>query len=301
MRINRFRVRPGDRTALHRHDPADTGTFDGKQTALTHLQKGLARLDALQERLYAQDRYALLLIFQGMDAAGKDSAIRHVMSGVSPQGTVVHAFKQPSAEELDHDYLWRAVRVLPGRGRIGIFNRSYYEEVLVVRIHPPLLEAQKLPPARITPRIWKERFEDINAFERHMWRNGTIIRKFYLHVSKREQERRLLERLDDPAKNWKFSTTDLVERAQWKAYRDVYAEALAATSHDHAPWYVIPADHKWFVRTLVADVIVDALEGLDLSLPKPDAQRRHELAEARRRLLGNPSRRRAPRDLGHFG
>jgi PPK2 family polyphosphate:nucleotide phosphotransferase len=285
MRIDRYRVQPGDRTALHRHDPDETGSFDDKEAAQTQLRKGLARLDALQELLYAQDRYALLLIFQGMDAAGKDSAIRHVMSGVSPQGTDVHAFKQPSAEELDHDYLWRAVNVLPGRGRIGIFNRSYYEEVLVVRIHPPLLEAQKLPRPRITPRIWKERFEDINAFERHLWRNGTIVRKFYLHVSKREQERRLLERLDNPAKNWKFSTGDLVERAQWKAYRDAYVEALAATSHDHAPWYVIPADHKWFVQALVADIIVETLERLDLSLPKPDAKRLRDLAEARRQLL----------------
>ena len=284
MRIDRVRVRPGDRTALHRHDPDDTGPFHDKETALAHLQKGLARLYGLQELLYARDRYALLLIFQGMDAAGKDSAIRHVMAGVSPEGTDVHAFKQPSAEELDHDYLWRAVKVLPARGRIGIFNRSYYEEVLVVRIHRALIEAQKLPPSRITPRIWKERFEDINALERHLWRNGTIVRKFYLHVSKREQERRLLERLDNPAKNWKFSTADLVERAQWKAYRDAYADALAATSHDHAPWYVIPADHKWFVQALVADIIVDALERLDLSLPKPDAKRRLELAEARRQL-----------------
>jgi PPK2 family polyphosphate:nucleotide phosphotransferase len=284
MRIDRFRVRPGDRTVLHRHDPNETGPFHDRDAARAHLQKGLARLDALQELLYAQDRYALLLIFQGMDAAGKDSAIRHVMSGVSPQGTDVHAFKQPSAEELDHDYLWRAVNVLPGRGRIGIFNRSYYEEVLVVRIHRPLLDAQKLPSSRITPRIWQERFEDINALERHLWRNGTIVRKFYLHVSKGEQERRLLDRLDDPAKNWKFSTTDLVERAQWKAYRDAYADALAATSHDHAPWYVIPADHKWFVQALVADIIVDTLERLDLSLPKPDAKRRRDLAEARRQL-----------------
>ena len=284
IHIDRFCVRAGDRSALKRHDPADTGPFADKDEAQAHLQKGVARLDTLQERLYAQGQYALLLIFQGMDGAGKDSAIRHVMSGVSPQGTDVHAFKQPSAEELDHDYLWRAVKVLPGRGRIGIFNRSYYEEVLVVRIHPQLLEAQKLPRRLITPRIWKERFEDINALERHLWRNGTIVRKFYLHVSKREQQRRLLERLDNPEKNWKFSTADLVERAQWNAYRDAYADALAATSHDHAPWYVIPADHKWFAQALVADIVVDALAGLDLSLPQPDAQRRRDLAEARRQL-----------------
>jgi len=285
MHVDRFRVRPGDRKVLLRQAPDDTTPFADKAEALPHMQKGIARLDTLQEMLYAQDRYALLLIFQGMDAAGKDHVIRHVMSGVDPQGTQVHAFKQPSAEELDHDYLWRAVKALPERGRIGIFNRSYYEEVLVVRIHRPLLDAQKLPPSRVTGRIWQERFEDINAFERHLWRNGTIVRKFYLHVSKREQERRLLERLDNPLKNWKFSTTDLVERAQWRAYRDAYADALAATSHHHAPWYVIPADHKWFTQALVADIIVDTLEQLDLSLPKPTAARRRDLAGARRRLV----------------
>jgi PPK2 family polyphosphate:nucleotide phosphotransferase len=232
MHIDRFRVRAGDRAALKQHDPVDTGPFSGKDEARAHLQKGVTRLDTLQERLYAQGQYALLLIFQGMDGAGKDSAIRHVMSGVSPQGTDVHAFKQPSAEELDHDYLWRAVKVLPGRGRIGIFNRSYYEEVLVVRVHPAVLEAQKLPRPSITPRIWKERFEDINAFEHHLWRNGTIVRKFYLHISRREQRRRLLARLDNPEKHWKFSMADLAERALWKAYRDAYTDMLAATSQD---------------------------------------------------------------------
>jgi PPK2 family polyphosphate:nucleotide phosphotransferase len=285
MRIDRYRVRAGDRTALHRHATSDTGPFDGRDEAQTHLEKGLSRLYALQEKLYAQSQWALLLIFQGMDAAGKDSVIRHVMAGVSPQGTDVHSFKQPSVEELDHDFLWRAVKALPGRGRIGIFNRSYYEEVLVVRVHPDILKAQKLPSSLVTRRIWDDRFEDIRTFEHHLARNGTVIRKFYLHVSKREQERRLLERLDDPAKNWKFSAQDLVERAQWKAYRDAFGEALAATSRDYAPWYVIPADHKWFVRALVADIIVDALEGLNLSFPKVDAQQRRELARARRELL----------------
>jgi PPK2 family polyphosphate:nucleotide phosphotransferase len=285
MRIDRYRVRTGDRTALQRHSTGDTGPFDGRDQAQTHLQKGLARLYALQEKLYAQGQWALLLIFQGMDAAGKDSVVRHVMAGVSPQGTDVHSFKQPSAEELDHDFLWRAVKVLPGRGRIGIFNRSYYEEVLVVRVHPEIIKAQKLPPSLVTRRIWEERFEDISTFENHLARNGTVIRKFYLHVSKREQERRLLERLDDSTKNWKFSAQDLVERAQWKAYREAFAEALAATSHHYAPWYVIPADHKWFVRALVADIIVDALEGLNLSFPEVDPQQRRELARARRALL----------------
>jgi PPK2 family polyphosphate:nucleotide phosphotransferase len=285
MRIDRYRVRAGDRTVLQRHSTNDTGPFDGRDEAQTHLEKGLARLNALQEKLYAQGQWALLLIFQGMDAAGKDSVIRHVMAGVSPQGTDVHSFKQPSVEELDHDFLWRAVKALPGRGRIGIFNRSYYEDVLVVRVHAEILKAQKLPPSLVTRRIWEERFEDISTFEHHLTRNGTVIRKFYLHVSKREQERRLLERLDDPTKNWKFSAQDLVERAQWKAYRDAFAEALAATSHHHAPWYVIPADHKWFVRALVADIIVDALEGLNLSFPKVDEQQRRVLARARRALL----------------
>ncbi len=285
MRIDRYRVRTGDRRALQRHSPGDTGPFDGREQAQTHLQRGLTRLDALQETLYAQGQWALLLIFQGMDAAGKDSVIRHVMAGVSPQGTDVHSFKQPSTEELDHDFLWRAAKVLPGRGRIGIFNRSYYEEVLVVRVHSEILKAQKLPPSLVTRRIWEQRFEDIRSFEQHLARSGTVIRKFYLHVSKREQERRLLERLDDPAKNWKFSAQDLVERAQWKPYRDAFAEALAATSHDDAPWYVIPADHKWFVRALVADIIVDALEGLNLAFPKVDPQQRRELARARRDLL----------------
>jgi PPK2 family polyphosphate:nucleotide phosphotransferase len=285
MRIDRYRVRPGDRDALGRHRTDDTSPFDNKETAQTHLQKGLARLNSLQEKLYAQGEWALLLIFQGMDAAGKDSVIRHVMSGVSPQGTDVHPFKQPSSEELDHDFLWRAAKALPGRGRIGIFNRSYYEEVLVVRVHPEVLAAQKLPSPLVTSRIWDERFEDINTFERHLARNGTVVRKFYLHVSKREQERRLLARLDDASKNWKFSTQDLLERALWTKYRDAFARTLAATSSRHAPWYVIPADHKWFVRALVAEIIVDALEGLHLSFPKVGPEKRRDLARARRELL----------------
>jgi PPK2 family polyphosphate:nucleotide phosphotransferase len=207
------------------------------------------------------------------------------MSGVSPQGTDVHAFKQPSAEELDHDFLWRAAKALPARGRIGIFNRSYYEDVLIVRVHEPILAAQKLPRSLVTKRIWQERFDDITSFERHLRRNGTIIRKFYLHVSRNEQKRRLLERLDDPAKNWKFSETDLLERKKWGAYRRAYDEALAATGHGHAPWYVIPADHKWFAQVLVADIIVEALEDLDLSFPSPDANQRRLLARARRSLV----------------
>jgi PPK2 family polyphosphate:nucleotide phosphotransferase len=285
MDLDRFRVRPHDRVPLARHAPDYKGHFASKDAGSTHLQRGIARLAALQELLYAQDRYALLLIVQGMDAAGKDHVIKHVMSGVNPQGTEVHAFKQPSNEDLEHDYLWRAAKVLPPRGHIGIFNRSYYEEVLVVRVHRQLLEAQKLPPRCITPHIWKHRFEDINAFERHLWRNGTIIRKFYLHVSKAEQERRLVERLDDPTKKWKFSSADLLERGKWSAYRAAYVEMLAATSHHHAPWYVVPADHKWFAQVVVADIVIEALDDLSLSFPVVSAQRRRELARARRRLL----------------
>ena len=221
-----------------------------------------------------------------MDGSGKDSVIRHVMSSVSPEGVEVHAFKQPSAEELDHDYLWRSTKVLPERGHIGIFNRSYYEEVLVVRVRPHALAAQKLPASLVTTRIWDERFEDINAFERYLSRNGTVIRKFYMHVSRDEQKKRLLERLDNPAKNWKFSATDLLDRGDWNKYRDVYSRALAATSHPHAPWYVVPADHKWFAQALVADVIVDALDELDLSFQKLSPAQRRGLAAARRKLMG---------------
>jgi len=282
--IDRFRVRPGDRRAIKQHAPDFNGHFKNKDAALEHVMKGLKRLEELQELLYAHDRYALLLIFQGMDAAGKDSVIKHVMSGVNPQGTQVHSFKQPSAEELDHDFLWRTTKALPERGRIGIFNRSYYEEVLVVRVHETLLDAQKLPAKCITRHIWDERFEDIRAYERHLWRNGTIVRKFFLNVSRGEQRRRFLARIDDPAKNWKFSSGDLVERAQWKAYHSAYADALAATSRRHAPWYVVPADHKWFAQALVSDVVVDALEHLDLRTPKLDAGKRRDLAKARRQL-----------------
>jgi PPK2 family polyphosphate:nucleotide phosphotransferase len=284
MDIDRFRVRPDDRRAIKRIGTDQTGPFKSKNAAQDHLQKGLERLEKLQGQLYAHDRYALLLIFQGMDAAGKDHVIKHVMSGVDPQGTQVHSFKQPSSEELDHDFLWRTTKALPERGRIGIFNRSYYEEVLVVRVHKELLDTQKLPAKCITRKIWDERFEDIRAYERHLWRNGTVIRKFFLNVSRAEQRRRFLERIDDPAKNWKFSSGDLVEREQWKAYQDAYADALGATSRHYAPWYVVPADHKWFAQALVSDIVADALEHLDLSSPKITAEKRRDLAKARREL-----------------
>jgi PPK2 family polyphosphate:nucleotide phosphotransferase len=284
VNVDRFRVRHNDRKALKRHETDESGPFKDRTAADAHLQKGLTRLAERQSLLYAHDRYALLLVFQGMDGAGKDHVIRHVMSGVSPQATDVHSFKQPSAEELDHDYLWRAVKALPERGRIGIFNRSYYEEVLVVRVHPEILQAQKLPRPLVTKKIWDERYEDINAFERHLTRNGTVIRKFYLHVSRSEQKRRLLERLDDPAKNWKFSEADVLEREDWLEYRRAFSEAIAATSHRHAPWYVVPADHKWFAEALVADVIVEALDELDLSFPAMSEAQRRGLARARHKL-----------------
>jgi PPK2 family polyphosphate:nucleotide phosphotransferase len=284
MPLDRYRVRHGDRRALDRIDPRDIGSFSHKADALKRLDAGLKRLDALQERLYASDRYSLLLIFQGLDAAGKDSAIKHVLSGVNPQGTEVRAFKVPSAEELAHDYLWRAVKALPGRGRIGIFNRSYYEDVLVVRVHDQLLANRKLPADRVTKRIWDERFEDIGDFERHLDRNATIVRKFFLHVSKKEQRERLLARLDDPAKHWKFSIGDLAERDLWPKYRHAYSEAIAATSRKHAPWYIVPADHKWFAHLVIADVIIETLESLDLTLPKPDKATRREIDAARKRL-----------------
>ena len=284
MNLNRFRVKPGRRVDLRDYDPGDTAPFDDKKHAGERLQKGIERLVELQELLYAQHRWAVLLIFQAMDAAGKDSAIKHVMSGLNPQGTEVTSFKRPSDEELDHDYLWRSAKALPERGRIGIFNRSHYEEVLVVRVHPEILERQRLPAPLVTKRIWRERFEDINAFERHLSRNGVLIRKFFLHVSKAEQRRRFLERLDDPAKHWKFAAGDLDERACWRDYMRAYEEVLSETSTDEAPWFVVPADHKWFTRIVIADLVVEALQSLDLAVPAlPEAEAR-ALAKARRRL-----------------
>ena len=277
-------MRPDRALDLRRRDPADTSPFKAKDKAAGQLEHDLARLVALQEQLYAQDRWSVLLIFQAMDAAGKDSAIEHVMSGLNPQGTQVFSFKRPSDEELDHDYLWRTTRALPERGRIGIFNRSYYEEVLVVRVHPEILARQQLPKSLVTRRIWAERYEDINAFERHLTRNGTIILKFFLHVSKEEQRRRLLARLDDPAKNWKFQAADLEERVRWGDYMTAYEQALSKTSTTHAPWFVVPADHKWFTRLVVARLVVEALEDLDLAFPKPSRAHLEELAEARKRL-----------------
>jgi len=285
MNLGRFRVRPGHKVKLRRYDPADTRPFKNEEKAGDLLTRGIERLVALQERLYAQDRWAVLLIFQAMDAAGKDSAIKHVMSGLNPQGTQVFSFKRPSDEELDHDYLWRTVKALPERGRIGIFNRSYYEEVLVVRVHPEILAHQKLPPPLVTRDIWNERFEDINAFEQYLARNGTLILKFFLHMSKKEQRRRFLKRLDHPSKNWKFSAADLDERSLWDDYMKAYEEALSRTSVPHAPWFIVPADHKWFTRVTIAELIIEAIEALHLEFPKPSKAQLEELARARKRLI----------------
>jgi PPK2 family polyphosphate:nucleotide phosphotransferase len=284
MDTTRFRVRPGRSVNLHDYDPADTRPFKNKQKVAGQLDDDIARLVALQDKLYAHDRWSVLLIFQAMDAAGKDSAIKHVMSGLNPQGTQVFSFKRPSDEELDHDYLWRTTKALPERGRIGIFNRSYYEEVLVVRVHPEILARQKLPASLVTPHVWTERYEDINAFERYLARNGTLIRKFFLHVSKEEQRRRFLARLDDPAKNWKFESADLAERDRWDDYMKAYEQTLSKTSTIHAPWFIVPADHKWFTRLAIARLVVEGLESLDLACPKTSQAHVRELAEARKRL-----------------
>jgi PPK2 family polyphosphate:nucleotide phosphotransferase len=284
MDTTRFRVRPGRAVNLRRYDPAETRPFKNKQKAAGQLQDDIARLVALQGQLYAYDRWSVLLIFQAMDAAGKDSAIKHVMSGLNPQGTQVFSFKRPSDEELDHDYLWRTTKALPERGRIGIFNRSYYEEVLVVRVHPEILARQRLPASLVTRRLWTERYEDINAFEQYLARNGTLIRKFFLHVSKEEQRRRFLGRLDDPSKNWKFEPADLAERDRWDDYMKAYEQALSKTSTDHAPWFVVPADHKWFTRLAIARLVVEALESLDLKFPKASRAHLDALAAARKQL-----------------
>jgi PPK2 family polyphosphate:nucleotide phosphotransferase len=281
-----YRVTNGKRFRLRDVDPNDTrGLESGKKEAEILLARGIERLRELQARLYAQDQWALLLIFQAMDAAGKDSTIEHVMSGVNPQGCEVHSFKAPSANELDHDYLWRTNVRLPERGRIGIFNRSYYEEVLVVRVHREILAAEKLPKQVVTKHIWEERYEDMRNLERYLARNGIVVRKFFLHVSKEEQRRRFLQRREDPMKRWKFAAADVRERESWDDYMRAYEDAIRETAASHAPWYVVPADHKWFTRCVVAAAIVDALEDLDLHFPKIDPSRRREIEEARRALL----------------
>jgi len=282
--VRPFRVTDGRRFHLSSIDPGDTRGFESKQHARAQLIRGIEALEQLQEKLYAQDRWALLLIFQAMDAAGKDGAIKHVMSGLNPQGCQVYSFKAPSAEELDHDFMWRTTCRLPERGRIGVFNRSYYEEVLVVRVHPEILASQRLPATLVTRNIWRERYEDINAFERYLARNGTIVRKFFLHVSPDEQRERFLARLDEPGKNWKFSLADVRERNHWADYMNAYEAMIRHTSTTDAPWYVVPADHKWFTRLIVAEAVADSLTALDLQFPKVGRSKRKALEVARASL-----------------
>lgn len=287
-----FRVTKGAKFRLKDIDPRDTGHLDSedKDRSRHLLEASREELTELQEKLYAQDRWALLLVFQAMDAAGKDSTIKHVMSGVNPQGCQVFSFKAPSAEELDHDFLWRCSTRLPERGRIGIFNRSYYEEVLVVRVHREFLDRQKLPESLVGPSVFEERMEDIAAYERYLARNGVVIRKFFLHVSKEEQRTRFLERLTHPEKEWKFSLVDVRERGHWEEYMDAYEDMIRRTATKGAPWFVVPADNKWFTRLVVGAAVVDALRGLDLEFPKVDAAKRKELDAARRALLAERRR-----------
>ena len=284
-----FRITNGNKFRLKDVDPDDTLKFtsEDKARAKEVLQIGTTGIAELQDMLYAQDKWAVLLIFQAMDAAGKDGTIKHVMSGVNPQGCQVFSFKSPSSEELDHDFLWRSMRCLPNRGNIGIFNRSYYEEVLVVRVHPEFLAKQKVPAALVTKEIWQERFEDIRSFERYLHRNGTKILKFFLHVSKKEQKRRFLARTEDPEKNWKFSASDMAEREYWDEYQDAYEDMIRNTATKDSPWYVVPADNKWFTRAVVGAAIVDTLASLDLAYPKVDKKRREEIASARTLLQSN--------------
>jgi PPK2 family polyphosphate:nucleotide phosphotransferase len=283
-----YRVDHGADFRLRKCNPDDTAGLSDKikEEADELLERSTEKLADLQNMLYAQDRWSLLLIFQAMDAGGKDGTIKHVMSGVNPQGCEVHTFKAPSAEEIDHDYLWRTSRCMPPRGKIGIFNRSYYEEVLIVRVHPKLLDAQRLPAPCVSRKIWKERFEDITGFERYAARNGIVIRKFFLNISPQEQKQRFLARLDVPEKNWKFSANDVRERRYWTQYMRVYEEMIRNTATRHAPWIVVPADHKWFARLVVSSVIVDALENMKLHYPKVSAEKRRSLAVARRELEG---------------
>ena len=285
--IKHYRVRDGSGFKLANIDPDDKGGFD-KAEAKIMLAKSAERLGSLQERLYAEHTYAILIILQGLDAAGKDGVIEHVMSGVNPQGCDVHSFKAPSQSELDHDFLWRAALALPRRGHIGIFNRSYYEEVLVVRVHPGLLQRQSLPPPLITKTIWQERFEDINAFELHLARNGIVPIKFFLHVSREEQHQRLLERIDDPAKQWKFNAADVGESKLWDQYSAAYEDLIRGTATKAAPWYVVPADHKWFTRLVVAGAIIELLEQIDPKFPTLDEATLRDLQTLRTVLTDTP-------------
>jgi PPK2 family polyphosphate:nucleotide phosphotransferase len=279
----RFLVRPKQKVTLDDYDPGFTDGFKGKQDVESKLTKDIERMRELQDVFYASQQYALLIVLQGMDTSGKDGVIKHVMSGLNPQGVQVHSFKQPSQEELQHDFLWRTVQALSARGQIGIFNRSYYEEVLVTRVHPELLESENVKSKSLR-KIWKERYEDINNFELHLSRNSTIILKFCLNISFEEQKKRLLKRIDDPRKNWKLSPSDIKERVYWKQYQKAYEDALSETSTDRSPWYVIPADHKWFTRIAVAEVIVAELNSLKLSYPKLKPEQISDLKKAKKLL-----------------
>jgi len=284
MEISEYKIEPNSHFLLSKIKTDDTGQSVSKELAEQYLAENILRMSESQDKLYAQDKFALLIIIQAMDTAGKDGTIKHVMSGLNPQGTHVHSFKQPSIEELDHDYLWRAVKCLPERGQIGVFNRSYYEEVLVVRVHD-LLKTQKIPPGSITPNIWKDRFRQIRDFEKYLYENGTITLKFFLHISKAEQKKRLIARIDDKTKNWKFSAGDIHEREYWEDYQRCYQEAISETSTGQAPWYVIPADKKWFARFLVSEVIVQTLESLKPEYPSIDKDQREILLELKKGLL----------------
>jgi PPK2 family polyphosphate:nucleotide phosphotransferase len=279
-----YRINDGKDFRLKDFDPASTGHFRSKEHTQELLDKGIAEMAELQDKLYAQDRWAILVIFQAMDAAGKDGAIKHVMSGVNPQGCQVYSFKAPTSEDLNHDYLWRTTRRLPERGHIGIFNRSYYEEALVVRVHPDLLKNERIPELLVGKDIWDKRFEDIHNFEKYLSRNGVVVRKFFLNLSKKEQKRRFLERLNTSDKNWKFSAADLHEREYWDDYMKAYEEMIAATSTRHAPWYVVPADNKWYTRLIVAAAIVDTMKELKLAYPKVDPEQRKQLLAAKAEL-----------------
>jgi PPK2 family polyphosphate:nucleotide phosphotransferase len=282
--VKSYRVKDGATFRLKDFDPGDTGEVHSKEHAEHLLAKGIASLAELQDKLYAQDRWAVLLIFQAMDAAGKDGVIKHVMSGVNPQGVQVYSFKAPSLEELNHDYLWRTQRRVPQRGQIGIFNRSYYEEVLVVRVHPELLKNSRIPPSLLTKDIWKRRFQDINCFDRYLSRNGIVVRKFFLNLSKKEQKRRFLDRLSHPEKNWKFSSADVREREYWDDYMKAYEDMIVHTASRQAPWYVIPADNKWFTHLAVAAAVVETMEDLKLAYPEVDPEKRKELRAAQAAL-----------------
>jgi PPK2 family polyphosphate:nucleotide phosphotransferase len=284
--LRRYRIENGKHFSLKDHDPKDTHGMGSelKPQAKQLLADGVERLAALQDVLAAQDRWGLLLIFQAMDAAGKDGTIKHVMSGVNPQGVYVWSFKAPSSEELHHGFLWRTMKCMPERGQIGIFNRSYYEEVLVVRVHPQLLENQKLPKPLVTKHIWQERFEDINTFERYATRNGIAIVKFFLHLSKKEQKRRFLERLDTSEKNWKFSAADVRERQCWDQYQEAFEKMIQHTATDYAPWYVVPADNKWFTRLVVVEAVTNTLKAMNLKYPKVSEEEKAALAQARKQL-----------------